>query len=349
MDHPELTVIIPTLNEEGLLERTLSSLADQEGVKMEVIVADGGSTDATQLIAMEAKGVILVSVTPAGKSRQMNCGASLARGEFLLFIHGDSRFLDTNALRIGIDRLRQAGRTHQVGGNFSLTFALEGGSDSPLYRFYQRKARLNRPGCNHGDQGFLLPAPLFREAGPFCEECDILAQTRFADGLRREGRWLRLEPRILTSARRFQAEGLLRRQLLNGIIMLCGAAGRDDLLARIPGLYRQQRDCGRLSLLPYLAILRSVVGALPGGEKDEFWKRCGSYLVGNAWQLALLMDVAGGMLRGKKGGDEPTPMLDIFDRHLYRCLDNGPSKKGAALLLRCLLGLIPLPAPERME
>lgn len=349
MDHPELTVIIPTLNEEGLLERTLSSLAGQEGVTMEIIVVDGGSTDATPLIAGRAAGVTLLTVIPGGRSRQMNRGALVARGEFLLFLHGDSWFADTTALRRGINSLHQAGRLRQLGGHFSLTFALEGGEGSPLYRFYQRKARLNRPGCCHGDQGFLLPAHLFREVGPFCEECDILAQTRFADRLRSEGRWLRLEPQILTSARRFQSEGLLRRQLLNGIIMLCGAAGRDDLLAQIPGIYRQQRDSGRISLRPYLARLRSVVGALPAGEKDEFWKRSGTYLVGNAWQLALLMDTAGRMLRGKKGEDESTPMLDFFDRRLYRYFDNKASEKGAELMLRGLLGLVPLPAPERVE
>lgn len=346
MNETEITVIIPTLNEESALAQTLEKLSMQRRVSMEIIVADGGSTDATLRIARETLRTTAVIVTPAGRSSQMNAGVSRAKGEYLLFLHADSWFDDPMALRKGIDQLRDAAGQNPptlMGGHFSLIFARSDTSPSHGYTFYQRKSRLNRHGCSHGDQGFLLPRTLFNLAGPYSEQCDLLAQTRFADCLRGAGQWILLSPGIFTSARRFETEGLLRRQTLNAIIMACGAAGRDDFIAKLPGIYRQQKESGRISLQPCLRQLHALIAELPDRERRALWESIGKYVVENAWQVPLFLDVlAGFLLRGEKWGGN-TPLLRLFDRYLYRFIDNGGGRKCAELLVRGWLSLMLLP------
>ena len=81
-----LSIIIPTLNEEDGLAGLLSSVLKEP--QTEVIVVDGGSSDATCQIAEQAGARVICC--GKGRGRQMNAGAALARGEVLLFLHADS-------------------------------------------------------------------------------------------------------------------------------------------------------------------------------------------------------------------------------------------------------------------
>src|ERR1051326_699546 len=87
--HPShaVSVIIPTLNEAKELSRTLKYASAVRPV--EIIVADGGSKDDTQRIA-RSHGTKLV-ICAANRAEQMNTGAAIARGETLLFLHGDTQ------------------------------------------------------------------------------------------------------------------------------------------------------------------------------------------------------------------------------------------------------------------
>jgi rSAM/selenodomain-associated transferase 2 len=351
MNEFELTIIIPTLNEEQLLARTLAGLGCQQRVAMEIIVVDGGSQDATREIVRETLPEARLIVTGPGRCRQLNAGAGRASGELLLFLHADSSFRDPLALRRGIDQLRQAsGRDNPtVGGHFSLIFDRSGAAPSMAFTFYQRKARLNRPGCCHGDQGYLIPRALFTEVGPFDEQCELLSQTRFADRMRQNGQWMRLAPELITSSRRFETEGLRRRQTLNAIIMACGAAGRDDFLARLPTPYRQQRESERLNLQPFLVGLHAMIAALPASEYRVFWQRIGGYVVENTWQVALFLDVLAGCLLKRNAWLEQTPLVALFDRYLYRWVGKLGGTYCAAHLARCWLTIMQLPPLPRKQ
>ena len=83
-----ISVIIPTYNEERALPATLRHLAQQEG-DHEVIVVDGGSTDGTRAL-LEQDPTIQVAMAPKGRASQMNAGAKLAQGHWLLFLHADT-------------------------------------------------------------------------------------------------------------------------------------------------------------------------------------------------------------------------------------------------------------------
>ncbi|HBQ98531.1 MAG TPA: glycosyltransferase, partial [Cyanobacteria bacterium UBA11691] len=82
-----ISVIIPVLNE---VDQILSTVARvQQGKEVEIIVVDGGSTDGT-VESLKQEGIKVIQTTP-GRGHQMNEGARNARGEYLLFLHGDTQ------------------------------------------------------------------------------------------------------------------------------------------------------------------------------------------------------------------------------------------------------------------
>ncbi|WP_319422669.1 TIGR04283 family arsenosugar biosynthesis glycosyltransferase [Pleurocapsa sp. FMAR1] len=85
----KISIIIPTLNEEDVLARTLHNLTLLNPSPFEILIVDGGSQDNTLKIAREAGISVLVSDT-AGRSIQMNLGAKVAKGELLCFLHADT-------------------------------------------------------------------------------------------------------------------------------------------------------------------------------------------------------------------------------------------------------------------
>jgi rSAM/selenodomain-associated transferase 2 len=88
-----VSIIIPTLNEASSLGRTLRQLSVLEPPPTEILVADGGSQDATVAIA-QAAGVKVLTCDRQGRSVQMNQGAKVARGEVLCFLHADTAVPD---------------------------------------------------------------------------------------------------------------------------------------------------------------------------------------------------------------------------------------------------------------
>jgi len=315
----EVSVVIPTLNEENALPLALSSLALQREVRAEIIVADGGSMDATGRIVAAAP--LPASFVPGGAGRacQLNAGAAAARGEFILFMHADSVFADESVLREAIDCLRQASSAaggRQFAGHFGLRFRRSSSGRSLAYSYYENKARLNRAGCAHGDQGLMLPAELFGKSGGFDENCGLLAETCYADRLRSQGAWLLLPGEISTSARRFETEGLQERQTLNAVIMALAAAERYDIVRSLPALYAEQGECAKLSLQPLLRLIAGKVAAMSDAERSEFWARIGAYICENVWQLPFFMDVLARFSGMSRLDCRRSRFVEIYDRYL---------------------------------
>ncbi|MBE7439844.1 MAG: glycosyltransferase [Spirochaetales bacterium] len=84
----QVSVIIPALNEEETLGRTLRCLNSMEPPAFECIVVDGGSSDHTVAIADSLGARVLVE--KPGRSRQLNSGAREATGDILCFVHADT-------------------------------------------------------------------------------------------------------------------------------------------------------------------------------------------------------------------------------------------------------------------
>jgi rSAM/selenodomain-associated transferase 2 len=196
-----LSVVIPAYNEEKMLPRTLDHLATQGG-EIEVIVVDGGSTDRTCDIVRARADVRLVHARK-GRASQMNAGARLARGEWLLFLHADTR-LPERALaglcRACIDRGYQAaGFRHRFSGRDWRLRVI-----STLHNF-----RCRLTGICYGDQALVIRADLFWRLGGF-PDVPMLEDLIFGERLRNISRPGLLPWYVTTDSRKFEQRGILR-------------------------------------------------------------------------------------------------------------------------------------------
>jgi rSAM/selenodomain-associated transferase 2 len=336
----ELSVIVPILNEAETLPALFAMLSRQEQVAFELILADGGSTDGTAALAEERAAAspfaIRIVRSEKGRGRQLNAGTRAAVAGTFLFLHADSAFPDALALRRGLDTLAAALARRGDGraaGRFALRFDVPPDRYGFGYYYYECKARLGRPEGIHGDQGFLLPRTFFGSLGGFDETLELLEDNRFAEAVRREGAWLLLPAEIVTSARRFEAEGLYERQLLNALIMNFAAIGWDDFFRAASGIYRQQDLTGRLRLIPYFRAVRDLLRLCPVRRRFKLWYRTGCYVRPNAWQLVFAFDAHRNFRRGLPAGEGRTPLLDWFDRWYGPLTDHPPGRLATAGLV----------------
>ena len=146
-----MSVVIPTLNEEGTLAAAVQSVADAD----EIIVVDGGSSDRTMDLARDLGAQVLS--TPACRGLQMAEGAALTRGEWILFLHADSR------LEAGACAYIQTLHRNVVGGAFDLRFD----DAQVVYRFLEGAIRLRTRALRlpYGDQAIFARRAAYEAAG----------------------------------------------------------------------------------------------------------------------------------------------------------------------------------------
>lgn len=336
---PELSVIVPVLNEADTLPTLFRTLAEQAGTALELIVSDGGSTDGTVELARRLGKEVRFPVTLVeegkGRGEQLNAGAAACRAATLLFVHADSHFSERHALRTALDLLDKqiAYRgDERIAGHFPLRFARRDISPSPGFYFYECKARLHRRECTHGDQGFMLRRVFFDEAGPFDGSLPLLSETRFAETVRQKGEWLLFPAEIFTSARRFETEGLYERQLLNAIIMNFAAQGWEAFFREFPSIYAGHDRSKRIALAPVLLAISRLIDALPLRQRLFLWYATGVYVRSHAWQIPFFLDTRRNFLCGVPAGKGNTPLLAFHDRYLHRLTDRLPGTLAAAAL-----------------
>ncbi len=326
---PDLSIIVPTYNESATLPILLDSLAKQIGVDFELIIADAGSSDETTNIvhsfANNATFQVTLVESSLGRGQQLNAGVAKAVGGSLLFLHADSSFCDRYALADGLyyfDDVVDNRGTDMVAGHFALTFVHSKTGPRPGYAFFESKARLNRRGCIHGDQGFLVRHTFFNQIGMFDTSFPFLEDERFADAVSEIGEWVLLPSEIQTSARRFETEGLLQRQLLNALIMNASAIGWVKFLHQAPSLYQLQGEAGRLSLFPFFQQLKQLLQDMTRKERLHTWYRSGTYVRDNGWQLLFAVDVWLGRRQNESYRGELTPVLDRYECWFDRLSDH---------------------------
>ena len=227
--HPSISIIIPVLNEIGLIEHFLSQLRERAS-GAELIVVDGGSSDETPQAARPLCDQLLQSAP--GRARQLNAGARVAHGDILWFLHADveppPRCLDCIQ-----EVLSQAG-----GGYFRIRMP----RSSPIYRltdsFAHYAGQLLRMRC--GDHGLFCRRSIFEAIGGF-PELPLMEDVEFYRALRRVAKVRHTSARLTVSPRRYERLGALRITASYGLIAMLYTFGvRPAKLARL-----YARTCSR--------------------------------------------------------------------------------------------------------
>jgi rSAM/selenodomain-associated transferase 2 len=215
---PAVSIIIPVLHESATINDTVLRIRSLEGGRSpEIIVVDGDSRGDT-LEAIVDPSVRKVR-SPAGRGRQMNEGAGVAKGRVLLFLHAD-----TELPRRGLQLIEAAMEIEgPVAGAFDL------GIDSPGFPFRLIEAaasfrsRLNR--IPFGDQAIFVRKRYFREIGGYCE-IPLMEDVELMRRIKKRGDAIVIiNEKVGTSPRRWEKEGILRCTLRNWSLQMLYLSG----------------------------------------------------------------------------------------------------------------------------
>jgi len=217
-----LTIVIPALNAAASLGSCIAALDGAD----KVLVVDGGSIDDSAGIAERAGARVIVA--PRGRGTQLRAGGEAARGDWLLFLHADTR------LGAG---WREAVAAHVAtapdrAGYFDLLLDDNAWQARVIERGVALRVLLL--GLPYGDQGLLISRSLYDEVGRFRP----LALMEDVDLARRIGRHRlrRMDATALTSADRWRRDGWLRRSGRNLACLALYALGMAP--ARLARFYR---------------------------------------------------------------------------------------------------------------
>ncbi|MEN6327733.1 MAG: TIGR04283 family arsenosugar biosynthesis glycosyltransferase [Syntrophomonas sp.] len=227
MGEAQISVIIPTLNEEAALPGLLQFLSGQADVQ--VIVSDGGSSDKTLNIGREYGANIVGG--PPGRGGQLIRGAAEASAPIMLFLHADSRIE-----RSLLDELMQAVKDGARWGCAVLEFDKEDLFYKVLAQFSNLRSRLFNS-C-YGDQAIYCCSDFYEQIGgypdwPFLEDIEVSRRARLLKRARI------ISAKVTTSTRRFEERGRLRTLLGMQWIKLryaCGASPQ-----KLSVLYQDKR------------------------------------------------------------------------------------------------------------
>ncbi|HXF93767.1 MAG TPA: TIGR04283 family arsenosugar biosynthesis glycosyltransferase [Nitrospiraceae bacterium] len=243
-----IAVVIPTLNEEQALPRTLCRTI---GLGFdEIIVVDGGSNDRTREIVSRFEvrrsklqvatsdlephtTPLAVLTSPSGRARQMNRGAAEANSDVLLFLHADT-LLPCEAKDAILSALRDPAC---VGGRFDVRFDRDSRLSRVIGAMMNLRSRLT--GIATGDQAIFVRKTVFERMGGYAD-IPLMEDIDFTKRLRRMGRVAALSATVVTSYRRWDLCGPVRTILLMWTLRLLYWLGiRPERLARFYAAVRE--------------------------------------------------------------------------------------------------------------
>ncbi len=194
----QVSVIIPTFNEQMTIEKTLEALSRLVNVS-EIIVVDGGSTDKTAEIIEnfeKIKKIVLVKLKNANRGTQLHEGTKSASGDIFWFLHADTRPIQGSGKQIK----RFAKYSTVAGGNFEVIFSGKSFWARFLTWLYPN---LRSIGLAYGDSAFFVKREIYEEIGgfkdfPIFEDLDLLKR------IKKKGRFVTIRMPVTTSSRRFE-------------------------------------------------------------------------------------------------------------------------------------------------
>lgn len=197
-----ISIIIPTYNESLKIEELQKQLETLKG-DFEVIFSDGFSTDNTY------EKIYFPKIQESKyRSNQMNSAVKYSKGDYLWFLHADSKIHEDSILEIE--------NSNSDVGCFTLAF------DSPKWQMsmvaFNSSLRVKFRNIAFGDQGIFIRRDLFEKIGGYAP-IPLMEDYQLSMDLKKLGKKFYLSPLpITTSARRFEENGIwktvLKMQLL---------------------------------------------------------------------------------------------------------------------------------------
>ena len=194
-----ISVIIPVLNEEKTIAATLGSLLALQ--PHEIIIVDGGSRDRSREICRQLGAQVVSS--ERGRARQMNYGAHRATGDVLLFLHADTRLPDSAFQDIAA----AFSDARCLGGRFDVELEGSHWMLKIIGGLINRRSRATKVGT--GDQAIFARRSVFMQIGGY-PDIPLMEDIALCRSLKRLGEIACLRSRVVTSARRWESDGVWR-------------------------------------------------------------------------------------------------------------------------------------------
>ena len=217
---PTLSIIIPTLDEANHLPLLLADLKAWPH-SCDLTIVDGGSRDSTISIA-QIQGVNIINSLEQNRGLQLGLGASNAKGEWLLFLHADSR-LDKQWVKKLLKILQT-----KTSKNFAWYFDFKIKKYNLQFRILEfavalRSHFLQRP---YGDQGLLIHKKLYHRVGGYSslkimEDLDLITRITKTAKARRIG------VNLYTDAIKWSNSNIIKRALRNASLRRKWRQGHD--------------------------------------------------------------------------------------------------------------------------
>jgi len=215
---PAISIILPVLNEAGRINEVITHLRGLRfDAAREIVVVDGDPRGGT-IAAIRDSGVI-TSIAEKGRARQMDRGAALASGNVLLFLHADT-FLPADAL-VRVKATMDDDR--YVAGAFDLGIHTERRIFRITEQYVAFRTRLTR--VPFGDQAIFIRKNYFNGIGGY-KDIPLMEDVELMRRIRKRGDKIFIIPeQAMTSARRWEKEGILYCTLRNWALRLSYALG----------------------------------------------------------------------------------------------------------------------------
>lgn len=200
LEGPELSIIIPTLNEADQIGQTLWPLQSIRRRGVEIILIDGGSRDHTLEVAEPLVDQLVQ--TRASRALQMNLGAELATGRILLFLHADTQLPDD-----AYEAILQKMELPHVWGRFDVSLS----GEQPMLRMVENlmNVRSGLTGIATGDQAIFVSRHAFFAVGGY-PNIPLMEDIAISKRLKKIAFPVCLRQRVVTSSRKWETQGIFK-------------------------------------------------------------------------------------------------------------------------------------------